>query len=66
MAWTPESMMVTLSKIENSRVGAGLQKDGEFSLDLWMWAMGLTHGLLVPAVLMFTGRARSPVVFGDV
>ena len=24
------------------------------------------HGLLVPAVLMLTGRARSPVVFGDV
>ena len=32
MVWIPESMMVNLSEIENSRVGAGLQKDGEFGL----------------------------------
>ena len=43
LVWIPESMMVNLSEIENSRVGAGLQKDGEFGLDLWMWAMGLTQ-----------------------
>lgn len=36
LPWTTLSVAGALTKIENSRMGASLQKDHEFCLDLWM------------------------------
>lgn len=36
LMWATESMVQDLTKIENSRTGAGLQKDHRLGLDVWM------------------------------